>query len=106
MKKQQVTSPERRAELKAMSHADYLKTDEWRRLRFLTLRIAGDRCQVCNAPGPGLQVHHRTYEHFGEERPGRDLTVLCSACHALFSRHGRLVRSEKQADGTIQAAAV
>jgi len=96
MKQRTPISPERLQELRQMPYKDYLKTDEWRRRRFLALSIAGEHCQVCNAPGPGLQVHHRRYDHIGEERPVRDLTVLCERCHELFSRYGRLVRPEQE----------
>jgi hypothetical protein len=33
-----------------------------------------------------LEVHHRTYERLGRERP-EDLLVLCEKCHAV--EHGR-----------------
>lgn len=36
-------------------------------------------CNSRNRP----QVHHRTYERLGDERPA-DLTVLCQRCHRLF----------------------
>jgi predicted HNH restriction endonuclease len=34
-----------------------------------------------------LDVHHNTYENYGDER-SQDLTVLCGECHGMF--HGRL----------------
>lgn len=62
----------------------YLRSDHWRETRLAALERAEHRCQVCNRDG-SLDVHHRTYERLGEERPA-DLTVLCRACHSLF--HG------------------
>lgn len=68
----------------------YLRSRAWRKRANDAKRRAGYRCQVCNG-AENLQAHHRTYERLGHERPG-DLTVLCDACHELFSRAGRLRR--------------
>jgi replicative DNA helicase len=70
--------------LRTMPYEEYLQTPEWLERRERKLKEADFRCQVCNKDGP-LDVHHRTYEHRGNEAPG-DLTVLCGDCHALF--HG------------------
>jgi len=86
----QPTSPERLSELRAMPYREYLLTPEWLRKRFLVLnRIALNRCQLCNAPGPGLQVHHRDYSRLGSERM-TDLIALCEPCHALADAQRRL----------------
>jgi hypothetical protein len=63
----------------------YLRSDHWRDTRLAALERAEHRCQVCNRDGT-LDVHHRTYERIGEERPA-DLTVLCRSCHNLFHEH-------------------
>lgn len=62
----------------------YLRSPHWATTRKVALERAERRCQVCNAKD-NLDVHHRTYERLGEERPA-DLTVLCRRCHDLF--HG------------------
>ena len=72
--------------LEKMPYADYLRTVHWQHVRELALAAAGYRCQMCNSPGPILDVHHRTYERRGYEQPG-DVTVLCRKCHGLF--HGK-----------------
>ena len=59
----------------------YLLSDEWSLKRARAIELAGGRCQLCNSEDP-LNVHHRTYERIGDERP-EDLTVLCKTCHAL-----------------------
>ncbi len=76
-------------ELRAMPYREYLLTPEWEDRRARHLRSAGYRCQVCNAGGTRLDVHHRTYERLGEEL-FKDLVVLCNKCHELFHREGRL----------------
>jgi hypothetical protein len=60
----------------------YLRSEHWRAMRLWALERAENRCQVC-AASAALDVHHRTYERVGAERPA-DLTVLCRRCHELF----------------------
>jgi 5-methylcytosine-specific restriction endonuclease McrA len=73
------------------SYREYLQSPEWQGTRDDALHQAKHRCCICNSRHQ-LEVHHRTYERIGHERPD-DLTVLCRPCHALFHRYGRLVRS-------------
>ena len=73
----------------SMPYDDYLKTPHWKAARQQALERAHHRCQVCNSDEQPLQVHHRTYERRGQELP-QDLIVLCSICHDLFHKHGRL----------------
>ena len=75
------------------NYQEYLKSDHWKKLTEETKRLAGYRCQVCNADGE-LHTHHRTYERKGDEFQG-DLVALCKDCHTLF--HGK---TEK--DRTVQ----
>jgi hypothetical protein len=65
-------------------YAQYLASPEWRKRRDEAIQRAEGRCQLCNS-AQRLQVHHRTYERRGNERP-MDLTVLCEGCHQHF--HG------------------
>ncbi len=69
-----------------MPYAEYLLTPEWKLRREEAIRIAGDRCQICNGAN-SLDVHHRTYANRGFESAS-DLTVLCRKCHGTF--HGKL----------------
>lgn len=73
--------------LKGMPYEKYLQTEHWRHVRILALERAGGRCQLCNKT-ERLQVHHRTYERRGEEKP-EDVTVVCRPCHARH--HGKPV---------------
>lgn len=66
------------------AYADYLASEHWQKARKRALTRAENRCQICNQTDQ-LDVHHRTYERLGRERP-MDLTVLCHRCHALFHR--------------------
>lgn len=64
-----------------MSYASYLSSPEWRRRRNRALMLAGWCCQ---SPGcrtrDELEVHHRSYEHLGDERD-EELCVLCQEHH-------------------------
>jgi hypothetical protein len=73
--------PERRAELRRRSYAEYLLTREWKETCAKALQRAGYRCQVCNANGP-LNVCRNTYERLGCELPS-DLIILCEECLAI-----------------------
>lgn len=80
-------------------YAQYLKTPHWATVRDRALAYAEQRCQLCYS-SKDVQVHHRTYDRLGHERPA-DLTVLCKACHEKHhDRHtrGRVVLSFSKAD--------
>lgn len=75
--------------LRTMPYSEYLMTPAWRETRNRALCAVGYSCQICNAHGVELHVHHRTYERRGYEQPF-DLIVLCSECHQLFHRHAKI----------------
>lgn len=62
----------------------YLKSAHWAKVRSAALAYADHRCQVCNGRTQ-LDVHHRTYERLGREKPS-DVTVLCRRCHETHHR--------------------
>ena len=53
---------------------------EWKVQRAQALARAGYKCQACSRRDTTLDVHHNTYENYGDERP-EDLVVLCRSCH-------------------------
>ena len=77
----------REAELANMPYREYLKTPEWKDRRVKALSFAKHRCQLCNASGVQLDVHHRTYADRGNEKM-RDLIVLCHPCHSKHHDKG------------------
>ena len=77
----------RAAQLRKMPFEEYRLTPEWQTRRSATLARAGRRCQACGTRGARLDVHHNSYDDYGEERP-QDLLALCGDCHALF--HARM----------------
>lgn len=62
---------------------EYINSDEWKEKSRAMKKKFGYKCQLCNEPGPGLSVHHRTYENLYHEPP-EDLVVLCDNCHKKF----------------------
>lgn len=75
------------AALRRLPYADYLRTAHWQRVRLLALERAGNACELCAATDR-LEVHHRTYERLGFERP-LDVIALCHDCHK--DHHNALV---------------
>jgi len=70
--------------LKGMDYQDFLSTFYWEIVRKYKMVRAGYKCELCNENGV-LHVHHKTYEHHGEEHSHlEDLIVLCKDCHAKF----------------------
>ena len=59
---------------------NYLKTRHWQETREKAIALAGGCCHECGNTR-GLEVHHKTYAHLGDEQP-QDLEVLCGYCHA------------------------
>jgi hypothetical protein len=68
----------------------YLSSRAWRRVRNDALMRAQLRCERCDKGGllVGLEAHHRTYEHLGDERDD-ELEALCAECHRRADRERR-----------------
>jgi len=68
----------------------YLKSDAWQVLRMRVIHRDGAMCRAQKKTDDGrlkmcfsrvsLQVHHLTYERFGNERLS-DLITVCEQCH-------------------------
>lgn len=66
----------------------YLKSLEWKALKSKVLNRDNYTCQSCNTNGISLEVHHITYQNFGNEDLA-DLVSLCRNCHqAIHDKHG------------------
>jgi hypothetical protein len=83
--------------LRRLPYAEYLKTAHWQRVRTLALESAGYACELCSST-VDLEVHHRTYERLGFERPD-DVIALCHDCHRDHHRALvlRAIRATEQA---------
>jgi len=80
--------------LKALPYRDFLTTIYWQIVRNYVLYKRGYSCELCNNKD-SLNVHHKTYEHHGEEHLHlEDLIVLCRMCHSKF--HDKIVEPEDE----------
>lgn len=67
--------------LKQLPYHDFLQSYYWDTIRRYKMYRAGYKCELCHAGGT-LAVHHKTYEHRGQEFLYLDdLIVLCKNCH-------------------------
>jgi len=59
---------------------DYLKSDAWRRKRYVVLKRDNWRCVFCGSQA--TQVHHKRYAKYniGKE-PIEWLVSICKSCH-------------------------
>ena len=64
-----------------MNYAEYLESPWWRARKAAIVRYRGERCERCGSTD-SLELHHRTYERLGRERP-EDVELLCHRCHKL-----------------------
>ena len=74
--------------LRLLPYREYLKTTHWENIRETCKKRHGGKCAVCNSPEK-IEVHHRTYENLGCEKPG-DVIPLCDSCHDLFHKNKKL----------------
>jgi hypothetical protein len=63
-----------------MEYGEYLKSEQWQKLRSKRLNIDNYQCQICGR-GDDLQVHHITYANIEHEDIYNDLITLCRRCH-------------------------
>lgn len=74
-------------------YQSHLSSKKWARLRKQKLIDANFTCERCGYSVEThiveipIDVHHKTYERFGDERLD-DLEVLCRHCHQ--AHHGRV----------------
>lgn len=88
---------------KRQLYQEYLRSEQWKNLREITLFLDSDKCQICGYKKDlldkmnRLEVHHLTYENFGEERM-QELITLCAWCHdAIETYHEQFNLPENEA---------
>ena len=73
-------SPEQAAYNRSLPYKEFLRSEYWRHVRRFKTRRAG--CAFCGTRRKRLDIHHKTYEHRGDELNHLgDLIVLCGDCH-------------------------
>ena len=72
------------------AYRDYLKTDEWKQLRYLTFKRDSHRCVRCGYVGDKKQAHHTNYNGIFELQFSIDqLETVCygdGGCHDAIHR--------------------
>lgn len=69
-----------------LEYSNYLKSDYWKKVRFLVLKRDGRKCTMCESKSR-LEVHHIKYDNRGNELNHlQDLTTLCSNCHKTIHK--------------------
>lgn len=71
--------------IKNMDYHEFLQTPYWKTIADKKKYHDKYKCAVCNS-SENINVHHRTYEHHGEELRymWKDLICLCHECHEKF----------------------
>ena len=67
-----------------MIYDEYIKSDEWKKLREEARRRSNDMCEFCQEQG--YAVHHVFYPKEFKNDHINNLVVVCKRCHALV--HG------------------
>lgn len=65
-----------------VKYATYIKSRAWRLKRLEVLRRCNGVCEKCGL-WPATNVHHKSYEHLGDELP-EELIGVCLDCHQSF----------------------
>lgn len=61
------------------AYDDYLASDAWKEKRLLVFNRSNNQCEKCRKK-KAQQVHHLSYEHFGNELL-EELLAVCLLCH-------------------------
>jgi hypothetical protein len=70
-----------------VNYSEYISSSPiWQKKRAERLEIDGHRCVVCKHDGSEyrLEVHHLTYDNFGDEDVLYDLVTTCKRCHPVL----------------------
>ena len=69
---------------------EYMASSAWHEKRSLILRRADGRCERCETSTTRLEVHHRHYKNFGNEKL-TDLLGVCRECHVVLDQEREAV---------------
>lgn len=80
-------SPSARASTfdQSVEYKKYIGSAKWRNIRKALFKMRGKKCESCGYGSATLEVHHLTYDRFGNENLA-DLKILCKPCHDKADR--------------------
>ena len=68
----------------------YMRSKEWEEKRQQRLEIDGHKCAMCDRPESkckgGLQIHHVSYRHLGDEDVFTEIVARCPRCHRMIHK--------------------
>lgn len=79
-------------------HRYATRATPWRDKREQRLEIDGHKCRTCGHDGSvwQLEIHHISYDRYGDEDVENDLITLCEPCHkAITSSIRRRVYADR-----------
>lgn len=82
---------------------DYLRSDEWRKLRQQVIDRDGGECVICGNRD-NLHVHHLNYKE-GIDEDGANLVTLCQECHHKVHEIVKRTFSPRTGEGDVLYAA-
>lgn len=66
----------------------HITSEKWKKLRERVIAKRGKKCQKCRSTTRPLQLHHKHYDTFGNERM-KDVRLLCMDCHIIEDKKRR-----------------
>lgn len=69
------------------SYSEFLLSEWWQMKQEAIYEAKVRVCEICGSIKK-ISIHHKTYEHLGNE-PLKDIMVLCSVCH--LHEHNRIM---------------
>ena len=73
------------------SYDNFLASDWWKMKREAIFEAKGKKCEICGSKFR-VEIHHKTYQHLGNERLD-DVLVVCHSCHSKI--HKKTQEGEK-----------
>lgn len=75
----------RKSQTDNSDYQEYLQSEHWKRVAFVTKELAGNQCVLCSST-QSLNAHHNPngYKNLNQEIPGRDTVCLCQKCHGHY----------------------
>lgn len=68
------------------NYIEYLCSEVWQE-KSIRMKTMYPECYFCKSKA--TEVHHKTYEHVGNE-PQKDLLTLCKSCHITIHHEDQM----------------
>lgn len=93
---EEVPINEVKAQTRKMSYSAFLDTVYWKSIAYYVKERDGKQCVLCGAE-KRLVVHHKSYEHHGDELHHLDdLVCVCRKCHGEIHEQDVKVKNKRK----------